>query len=146
MLRVPNTVEPADWIRTDEKKILILGNCQIKCINFGLALRKFQQFKLLPPREHCLFYYRELYKICESETFLPRGLKAASSKDAFKKKKLVPLGAILDQSLWRPTRDVGREHLNRYVPSACAQGFSEKFVFSLFRKHLKSFEPLRYVE
>lgn len=36
------------------------------------------------PLEHCLFYSGELYKICESETFLPQGLKAA--KDAFKKK------------------------------------------------------------
>lgn len=36
------------------------------------------------PLEHCLFYSGELYKICESETILPQGLKAA--KDAFKKK------------------------------------------------------------
>lgn len=36
--------------------------------------------------EHCLFYSGELYKICESESFIPQGFKAA--KDAFKKKNM----------------------------------------------------------
>lgn len=36
------------------------------------------------PLEHCLFYSGELYKICESESFMSQGLKAA--KDAYKKK------------------------------------------------------------
>lgn len=34
--------------------------------------------------EHCLFYSGELYRICENDTFLTQGLKAA--KDAHKKK------------------------------------------------------------
>lgn len=38
--------------------------------------------------EHCLFYSGELYKICESETFIPQGFKAA--KDTFKKKTMSP--------------------------------------------------------
>lgn len=36
------------------------------------------------PLEHCLFYSGEFYKVCESEKFIPLGLKAA--KDACKKK------------------------------------------------------------
>jgi antiviral helicase SKI2 len=40
--------------------------------------------------EHCLFYSGELYKICESEKFMPQGLKAV--KDAFKKKNLTAFG------------------------------------------------------
>lgn len=36
--------------------------------------------------EHCLFYSGELYKICESESFIPQGFKAA--KDTFKKKNI----------------------------------------------------------
>ena len=36
--------------------------------------------------EHCIFYSGELHKICESETFLPQGLKTA--KDVQKKKNL----------------------------------------------------------
>lgn len=42
------------------------------------------------PLEHCLFYSGELYKICESETFLPQGLKAA--KDASKRRHLTAAG------------------------------------------------------
>lgn len=42
------------------------------------------------PLEHCLFYSGELYKICESETFLPQGLKAA--KDASKRRHLTAGG------------------------------------------------------
>lgn len=36
------------------------------------------------PLEHCIFYSGEFYKVCESETFIPQGLKAA--KDAYKRK------------------------------------------------------------
>lgn len=36
--------------------------------------------------EHCIFYAGELHKICESETFLPQGMKTA--KDTNKKKHL----------------------------------------------------------
>ncbi|XVE79464.1 hypothetical protein DITRI_Ditri14bG0060900 [Diplodiscus trichospermus] len=65
---VPNTIEFADWIgRTKQKKIRVTGTT-----------------KRPVPLEHCLFYSGELYKICESETFIPEGLKAA--KDAYKKK------------------------------------------------------------
>lgn len=42
------------------------------------------------PLEHCLFYSGEFYKICESETFIPEGLKTA--KDAFKKKNSRAIG------------------------------------------------------
>ncbi|KAJ7959741.1 DExH-box ATP-dependent RNA helicase [Quillaja saponaria] len=67
---VPNTVEFADWIgRTKQKKIRVTGTT-----------------KRPVPLEHCLFYSGELYKICESEAFLPQGVKAA--KEAFKKKNL----------------------------------------------------------
>ncbi|WRX33604.1 DEAD/DEAH box helicase domain - like 8 [Theobroma cacao] len=65
---VPNTIEFADWIgRTKQKKIRVTGTT-----------------KRPVPLEHCLFYSGELYKICESETFISLGLKAA--KDAYKKK------------------------------------------------------------
>uniref|UniRef100_A0A1D1YRD5 Helicase SKI2W n=1 Tax=Anthurium amnicola TaxID=1678845 RepID=A0A1D1YRD5_9ARAE len=65
---VPNTGEFADWIsRTKQKEIRVTGTT-----------------KRPVPLEHCLFYSGELYKICESETFLPQGLRAA--KDAFKRK------------------------------------------------------------
>ncbi|KAB2038364.1 hypothetical protein ES319_D03G140100v1 [Gossypium barbadense] len=65
---VPNTIEFADWIgRTKQKKIRVTGTT-----------------KRPVPLEHCLFYSGELYKICEGETFIPLGLKAA--KDAYKKK------------------------------------------------------------
>ncbi|XVF19931.1 hypothetical protein REPUB_Repub11eG0153900 [Reevesia pubescens] len=65
---VPNTIEFADWIgRTKQKKIRVTGTT-----------------KRPVPLEHCLFYSGELYKICESETFISQGLKAA--KDAYKKK------------------------------------------------------------
>ncbi|XP_028758760.1 DExH-box ATP-dependent RNA helicase DExH11 isoform X1 [Neltuma alba] len=71
---VPNTVEFADWIgRTKQKEIRVTGTT-----------------KRPVPLEHCLFYSGELYKICESETFLPQALKAA--KDAFKKKHLTAVG------------------------------------------------------
>ncbi|XP_022752665.1 DExH-box ATP-dependent RNA helicase DExH11 isoform X1 [Durio zibethinus] len=65
---VPNTKEFADWIgRTKQKEIHVTGTT-----------------KRPVPLEHCLFYSGELYKICESETFMSQGLKAA--KDAYKKK------------------------------------------------------------
>ncbi|KAI4373417.1 hypothetical protein MLD38_011543 [Melastoma candidum] len=65
---VPNTMEFADWIGlTKQKKIHVTGTTQRPV-----------------PLEHCLFYSGELYKICESETFMPQGLKSA--KDASKKK------------------------------------------------------------
>ncbi|ONI00016.1 hypothetical protein PRUPE_6G062900 [Prunus persica] len=67
---VPNKVEFADWIgRTKQKKIRVTGTT-----------------KRPVPLEHCLFYSGELYKICESESFIPQGFKAA--KDAFKKKNM----------------------------------------------------------
>ncbi|MCL7049423.1 hypothetical protein MKW94_018400 [Papaver nudicaule] len=65
---VPNTVEFADWIgRTKQKKIRVTGTT-----------------KRPVPLEHCLFYSRELYSICENEIFQPLGLKAA--KDVYNKK------------------------------------------------------------
>ncbi|XP_061374001.1 DExH-box ATP-dependent RNA helicase DExH11 isoform X2 [Gastrolobium bilobum] len=71
---VPNTIEFADWIgRTKQKEIRVTGTT-----------------KRPVPLEHCLFYSGELYKICESETFLPQGLKAA--KDASKKRNLTVAG------------------------------------------------------
>lgn len=67
---VPNTIEFADWIgRTKQKQIRVTGTT-----------------KRPVPLEHCIFYSGELYKICESETFLPQGLKTA--KDVHKKKNL----------------------------------------------------------
>lgn len=42
------------------------------------------------PLEHCLFYSGELYKICESEKFLPQGVKAV--KEALRKKNLTAGG------------------------------------------------------
>ncbi|KAM1226769.1 hypothetical protein ACFX13_006192 [Malus domestica] len=67
---VPNKVEFADWIgRTKQKQIRVTGTT-----------------KRPVPLEHCLFYSGELYKICESESFIPEGFKAA--KDAFKKKNM----------------------------------------------------------
>ncbi|XP_043721889.1 DExH-box ATP-dependent RNA helicase DExH11 isoform X1 [Telopea speciosissima] len=71
---VPNTIEFADWIgRTKQKKIRVTGTS-----------------KRPVPLEHCLFYSGELYKICENETFLPQGWKAA--KDAYKKKNSSTVG------------------------------------------------------
>ncbi|XP_059428943.1 DExH-box ATP-dependent RNA helicase DExH11 isoform X2 [Corylus avellana] len=71
---VPNTFEFADWIgRTKQKEIRVTGT-----------------MKRPVPLEHCLFFSGELYKICESETFMPQGLKAV--KDAFKKKNLAVFG------------------------------------------------------
>ncbi|KAK9280712.1 hypothetical protein L1049_014410 [Liquidambar formosana] len=71
---VPNTAEFADWIgRTKQKKIRVTGTT-----------------KRPVPLEHCIFYSGELYNICESETFMPQGLKAA--KDAYKKKNTSVVG------------------------------------------------------
>ncbi|TKY47117.1 ATP-dependent RNA helicase SKI2 [Spatholobus suberectus] len=71
---VPNTIEFADWIgRTKQKEIRVTGTT-----------------KRPVPLEHCLFYSGELYKICESETFLLQGLKAA--KEASRKKNLTAGG------------------------------------------------------
>ncbi|OMO90526.1 hypothetical protein COLO4_19087 [Corchorus olitorius] len=71
---VPNTIEFADWIgRTKQKKIRVTGTT-----------------KRPVPLEHCLFYSGELYKICEGETFIPQGIKAA--KDAYKKKNSSTVG------------------------------------------------------
>ncbi|KAK6935765.1 Ski2, N-terminal domain [Dillenia turbinata] len=65
---VPNTLEFADWIgRTKQKKIHVTGTT-----------------KRPVPLEHFLFFSGDLYKICESETFLSQGLKAA--KDSYNKK------------------------------------------------------------
>ncbi|KAL5580835.1 hypothetical protein UlMin_013277 [Ulmus minor] len=67
---VPNTVEFADWIgRTKQKQIRVTGT-----------------LKRPVPLEHCIFYAGELYKVCENESFMPQGLKAA--KDVFKKKNM----------------------------------------------------------
>ncbi|KAF5185551.1 Dexh-box atp-dependent rna helicase dexh11 [Thalictrum thalictroides] len=71
---VPNTLEFADWIgRTKQKEIRVTGTT-----------------KRPVPLEHCLFYSGELYKVCESESFQPQGLKAA--KDAYNKKNSSTLG------------------------------------------------------
>ncbi|XP_010256687.1 PREDICTED: DExH-box ATP-dependent RNA helicase DExH11 [Nelumbo nucifera] len=71
---VPNTMEFADWIgRTKQKKIRVIWTS-----------------KRPVPLEHCLFYSGELYNICENETFVPQGLKAA--KDAYKKKNSSAVG------------------------------------------------------
>ncbi|RDY00043.1 DExH-box ATP-dependent RNA helicase DExH11, partial [Mucuna pruriens] len=71
---VPNTIEFADWIgRTKQKEIRVTGTT-----------------KRPVPLEHCLFYAGELYKTCESETFLPQGLKAA--KEASRKRNLTAGG------------------------------------------------------
>ncbi|XP_052185794.1 DExH-box ATP-dependent RNA helicase DExH11 isoform X2 [Diospyros lotus] len=66
---VPNTIEFADWIgRTKQKKIRVTGTT-----------------KRPVPLEHCLFYSGELYQICESEIFMPQGVKTA--KEAYKRQK-----------------------------------------------------------
>ncbi|GAB2263267.1 hypothetical protein Droror1_Dr00004264 [Drosera rotundifolia] len=71
---VPNTIEFADWIgRTKQKKICVTGTTRRPV-----------------PLEHCVFYSGELYTVCENETFLPQGLKAA--KDDYKKKNSSPVG------------------------------------------------------
>ncbi|KAL6967625.1 Antiviral helicase ski2 [Sarracenia purpurea var. burkii] len=71
---VPNTIEFADWIgRTKQKEIRVTGT-----------------MKRPVPLEHCLFYSGELYKICENETFMPQGLKAA--KDTYKRKNSTTVG------------------------------------------------------
>ncbi|XP_024013505.1 DExH-box ATP-dependent RNA helicase DExH11 isoform X2 [Eutrema salsugineum] len=65
---VPNTFEFADWIgRTKQKEIRVTGTT-----------------KRPVPLEHCLFYSGELYKVCENEVFLSKGIKDA--KDSHKKK------------------------------------------------------------
>jgi antiviral helicase SKI2 len=65
---VPNTFEFADWIgRTKQKEIRVTGTT-----------------KRPVPLEHCLFYSGELYKVCENEVFLSKGIKDA--KDSQKKK------------------------------------------------------------
>uniref|UniRef100_A0A1J3FE68 Helicase SKI2W n=1 Tax=Noccaea caerulescens TaxID=107243 RepID=A0A1J3FE68_NOCCA len=65
---VPNTDEFADWIgRTKQKEIRVTGTT-----------------KRPVPLEHCLFYSGELYKVCENEIFLSKGIKDA--KDSHKKK------------------------------------------------------------
>ncbi|KAG7564740.1 ATP-dependent RNA helicase Ski2 C-terminal [Arabidopsis suecica] len=65
---VPNTFEFADWIgRTKQKEIRVTGTT-----------------KRPVPLEHCLFYSGELYKVCENEVFIPKGIKDA--KDSQKKK------------------------------------------------------------
>ncbi|XP_017436413.1 DExH-box ATP-dependent RNA helicase DExH11 isoform X2 [Vigna angularis] len=72
---VPNTIEFADWIgRTKQKEIRVTGTT-----------------KRPVPLEHCLYHSGELYKICESETFLPQGLKAA--KEVSRKRNLTAGGA-----------------------------------------------------
>nr|KYP60167.1 Helicase SKI2W [Cajanus cajan] len=66
IMLVPNTIEFADWIgRTKQKEIRVTGTT-----------------KRPVPLEHCLFYSGELYKICESETFMPHGLKAAKENNS----------------------------------------------------------------
>ncbi|XP_014518438.1 DExH-box ATP-dependent RNA helicase DExH11 isoform X1 [Vigna radiata var. radiata] len=72
---VPNTIEFADWIgRTKQKEIRVTGTT-----------------KRPVPLEHCLYHSGELFKICESETFLPQGLKAA--KEVSRKRNLTAGGA-----------------------------------------------------
>ncbi|KAJ7561237.1 hypothetical protein O6H91_03G020200 [Diphasiastrum complanatum] len=62
---VPNIYEFVDWIgRTKQKKIYVTETSQRPV-----------------PLEHCLYYFGELFKICENEKFLPEGVKAA--KDAY---------------------------------------------------------------
>ncbi|KAK1311815.1 hypothetical protein QJS10_CPA07g00050 [Acorus calamus] len=93
---VPNTIEFADWIgRTKQKKIRVTGTS-----------------KRPVPLEHCLFYSGELYKICENETFVPQGLRAA--KDVHKKKNSIVVGGGSGTSLGisgAPARQ--RENINR---------------------------------
>lgn len=62
------------------------------CLVFPVIMINFsiRTTKRPVPLEHCLFYSGELYKICERETFLPQGLKAA--KDASKKRNLTAGG------------------------------------------------------
>lgn len=69
------------------KKIFIMN---FLCVSFCYCVFVIRTTKRPVPLEHCLFYSGELYKVCESETFMPQGLKAA--KDAFKKKALTAVG------------------------------------------------------
>ncbi|XP_071723078.1 DExH-box ATP-dependent RNA helicase DExH11-like [Rutidosis leptorrhynchoides] len=71
---VPNTFEFADWIgRTKQKQIHVTGTT-----------------KRPVPLEHCLFYSGNFHKVCENETFLPQGWKAA--KDHYNKKNSNAIG------------------------------------------------------
>lgn len=91
--------------------------------NFFLLVSTLMEFFLLfvvirttkrpVPLEHCIFYSGELYKICESETFLSHGLKAA--KDASKKKSLsVVSGSHVGASVANDgTRNRKNESFNR---------------------------------
>ncbi|CAJ1960297.1 unnamed protein product [Sphenostylis stenocarpa] len=82
---VPNTIEFADWIgRTKQKEIRVTG-VVATMINFSTRTTKRPV-----PLEHCLFHSGELYKVCESETFLPQGLKAA--KEVSRKRNLTAGG------------------------------------------------------
>ncbi|CAN1232070.1 DExH-box ATP-dependent RNA helicase DExH11 [Linum grandiflorum] len=82
---VPNTKEFAEWIsRTKKKDIRLTGTT-----------------KRPVPLEHCIFYSGELYTICESETLIPQGLKAA--KDAWRKRNSSTSGGS-GQSNWGPRR------------------------------------------
>lgn len=60
------------------------------CVSFYYCVFVIRTTERPVPLEHCLFYSGELYKVCESETFMPQGIKAA--KDAFKKKALTAVG------------------------------------------------------
>lgn len=95
---VPNTIEFADWIgRTKQKQIRVTGTS-----------------KRPVPLEHCLFYSGELYKVCESESFIPQGLKAA--KDACKKKNPVSVSGgryVGSSAAHDGTRSQKRENPNR---------------------------------
>ncbi|XP_050236549.1 DExH-box ATP-dependent RNA helicase DExH11 [Mercurialis annua] len=100
---VPNTVEFADWIgRTKQKKIQVTGTT-----------------KRPVPLEHCLFYSGELYKICENETLILQGLKAA--KDAHKKKTTSALGsgslAIRDGAQGQKREFLNRNKQNKHSGS-----------------------------
>lgn len=66
--------------------VFILLLCQPLDISFPAIWYVIRTTKRPVPLEHCIFYSGELYKICESETFLPQGLKTA--KDVHKKKNL----------------------------------------------------------
>lgn len=67
------------------------------------------------PLEHCLFYSGELYKVCESEIFMPQGLKAV--KDASKKKSLTAVGSGAGSSAGASATHDGRR-LQRHDHSA----------------------------
>ncbi|KAK7333272.1 hypothetical protein VNO80_30037 [Phaseolus coccineus] len=92
---VPNTIEFADWIgRTKQKEIRVTGTT-----------------KRPVPLEHCLFHSGELFKICESETFLPQGLKAA--KEVSRKRNLTAGGASGPKAGHDNARGPKRENTSR---------------------------------